>query len=118
MERLRSARWRGNVRELRNVLERAWVLAGPAGTSFDRLSVSVEPHFEAGAAGAGTLESILDTHLPFKEAKERWNAEFERRYLAEVFARHGGNLTRAAEEAGIQRHHFRELLVAHGLKQG
>jgi two-component system response regulator AtoC len=58
---------------------------------------------------------VVDTTLPFKEAKERWNDHFERRYLAAVFAAQSGNITRAAEHAGINRRHFRELLYKHGL---
>ncbi len=58
---------------------------------------------------------MVDTSLPFKEAKERWNDHFERRYLATVFGAHDGNITRAADHAGINRRHFRELLYKHGL---
>jgi DNA-binding NtrC family response regulator len=112
---LLTSRWRGNARELRNVLERAWVLAGPGGAPFERLQMVIEPH-ASHEADRAMLERI-DCQLPFKEAKERWNAEFERHYLATVFERCGGNVTRAAEHAGIHRRHFRELLVKHGLKE-
>ena len=58
---------------------------------------------------------MIDTTLPFKEAKERWTEEFERRYLAAVFAAHRGNITHAADHAGINRRHFRTLLRKHGI---
>ena len=67
------------------------------------------------AAAAGQFAEVVDTSLPFKDAKERWNDHFERRYLAAVFGAHGGNITRAADHAGINRRHFRELLYKHGL---
>ena len=51
----------------------------------------------------------------FKEAKERWNDHFERRYVALLFASAGSNVTRAAEHAGLSRRHFRELLYKHGI---
>lgn len=107
---------RGNARELRNLLERAWVLAGPGGAHFSRLILTPSPSAADVAPSRGPRPAVR-TDLPFKEAKELWNAEFEREYLAELFERHGGNITRAAEEARIQRRHFRELLVHHGLKE-
>jgi transcriptional regulator with GAF, ATPase, and Fis domain len=103
--------WHGNVRELRNVLERAWVLAGRGGARFDQLSIWLE-----GEGQTSSPFELLDPNLPFKEAKERWSSEFERRYLAAVFERSGNNITRAAEHAGLNRRHFRELLVHHRLK--
>jgi DNA-binding NtrC family response regulator len=108
LERLRRHAWPGNVRELRNVLERAFAMSGGA-VGFRDLRLWVE----TAAPPAGG--EAIDTSLPFKEAKERWNDVFERRYLAAVHGAHGGNITRAAEHAGINRRHFRELLYKHGL---
>jgi two-component system, NtrC family, nitrogen regulation response regulator GlnG len=102
--------WPGNVRELRNALERAWALSGSDGADFASLRLWLHP-----AADPPALEAV-DTNLPFKEAKERWVERFERRYLAAVFAAHDRNITRAAEHAGIQRRHFRELLIKHDLR--
>jgi DNA-binding NtrC family response regulator len=113
LARLERHAWPGNVRELRNVLERAWALSG-ARTKFAELKLWVDP--QAPAAGAGSsFGEVIDTGLPFKEAKERWNDHFERRYVAAVFAAQSGNVTRAAEHAGLSRRHFRELLYKHGL---
>jgi DNA-binding NtrC family response regulator len=109
LARLERHAWPGNVREVRNVLERAWAMSG-AGARFADLKLWVDP--SAPAAGFG---EIVDTALPFKEAKERWNDQFERRYVAAVFAAQAGNVTRAAEHAGLSRRHFRELLYKHGL---
>jgi len=97
------------VRELRNVLERAWALSWP-GAKFRDLKLWLDP----GAAQAPATD-FVDTSLPFKEAKERWNDQFERRYVSMLFAAHGNNVTRAAEQAGLSRRHFRELLYKHGI---
>jgi DNA-binding NtrC family response regulator len=110
LARLAQHAWPGNVRELRNVLERAWAMSGP-GARFRDLRLWVDPGAAAPPEGAGAI----DIALPFKDAKERWNDHFERRYLAAVFDLHGRNVTRAAEHAGINRRHFRELLYKHGL---
>jgi DNA-binding NtrC family response regulator len=110
LERMRRHAWPGNVRELRNVLERAWALSGSKAAKFRDLRLWLDPN-----AAAPQLTEVVDTALPFKEAKERWNDHFERRYVAMVFAANASNVTRAAEHAGLSRRHFRELLYKHGI---
>jgi DNA-binding NtrC family response regulator len=114
LARLERHAWPGNVRELRNVLERAWALSG-AGARFESLRLWVDPQAMGAAAAAAGFGEVIDTGLPFKEAKERWNDHFEKRYVTAVFTAQGGNVTRAAEHAGLSRRHFRELLYKHGL---
>ena len=53
--------------------------------------------------------------LDFKEAKQRVVDAFELAYLKQLLARHDGNITRSAQEAGLTRYHLRELLKRHGL---
>ncbi len=108
LERMRQHSWPGNVRELRNVLERAWALSGSA-TAFRELRLWLD------ASIAGQFSEVVDSSLSFKEAKERWNDHFERRYVSMVFSAAGHNVTRAAEHAGLSRRHFRELLYKHAL---
>ncbi|MBC7976592.1 MAG: sigma-54-dependent Fis family transcriptional regulator, partial [Myxococcales bacterium] len=109
LERMRRHAWPGNVRELRNVLERAWAMSKPGG-AFRELRLWLDP-----GAAAPQLTEVIDTALPFKDAKERWNDHFERRYVAMVFTSHASNVTHAAEHAGLSRRHFRELLYKHGI---
>jgi DNA-binding NtrC family response regulator len=109
LDRLRRHPWPGNVRELRNVLERAWALSGN-NSKFRELRLWLDP-----GASAPQLSEVVDTTLSFKEAKERWNDHFERRYVSLVFASSGNNVTRAAEHAGLSRRHFRELLYKHAI---
>jgi len=112
LDRLAAHAWPGNVRELRNVLERAWALSGPSGGGFRELQMWMQTTPLGRPAGE---ETAIDTSLPFKDAKERWLDVFEERYLREVFERHGGNITHAAQHAGINRRHFRTLLRKHGI---
>jgi DNA-binding NtrC family response regulator len=109
LKKLTHHGWPGNVRELRNVLERAWVLAGPDGARFEDLHLWLQP------VGRIPPTEPIDTTRPFKQEKERFVERFERRYLSEVFAAHDYNITRAAETAGINRRHFRELLKKYGI---
>jgi DNA-binding NtrC family response regulator len=91
------------------VLERAWALSGP-NAKFRDLRLWLDP----GSTQAQPSE-VVEISLPFKEAKERWNDHFERRYVAMVFTTNANNVTRAAEHAGLSRRHFRELLYKHGI---
>jgi len=117
LTRLERYAWPGNVRELRNVLERAWTMAGPGGAPFAALRLWMPSSVEAPHGAGGRVLELIDTALPFKEAKERWLDLFERRYLEGVFATHGENISRAALHAGINRRHFRNLLRKHGIIQ-
>jgi DNA-binding NtrC family response regulator len=96
LARMQAYGWPGNVRELRNVVER--VLAGSE-------PGDVLPQSASGAAGRS-----------FKEAKERVVEEFIREYLGELFARHRGNISAVAREAGLSRNHVTELATRLGLK--
>ncbi len=109
LDKLRRYAWPGNVRELRNALERAWALSCAA-NKFRELRIWLDPN-----AAAPQHAEVIDTALPFKDAKERWNDQFERRYVAMVWAANSNNVTHAAEHAGLSRRHFRELLYKHGL---
>jgi len=112
LDRLIAHGWPGNVRELRNVLDRAIALA-PGARRFADLTVRIDP---APAGDGGGLAVRSD--LPYAEAKAAVLHELERRYLADVLARTGGNLSAAARESGIDRKHLRALARKHGLVDG
>ena len=76
---------------------------------------SIYDNLDTGLVLQPQMTEVVDTALPFKEAKERWNDHFERRYVAMVFTTNANNVTRAAEHAGLSRRHFRELLYKHGI---
>ncbi len=105
---LRAHAWPGNVRELRNVVERALALS-PGAASFRQLKLSLSPVEPGGGLS-------VRTDLPFKDAKDAVVDAFEAAYLRDVMARHGGNLSAAAREAGVDRKHWRALLDKHGLR--
>jgi DNA-binding NtrC family response regulator len=105
MSELRRHTWPGNIRELRNYIERC--LATRAQPSPQELDVAVE-------AAAEPLK--IDITQPLKSAREAWVSEFERRYLAEILKHHDDNITVAARAAGVDRIHFYRLLWKHGLR--
>ena len=61
------------------------------------------------------MEPLPGSDAPFKEAKERWVASFERDYLIKLLARHKGNISHAAKDADIDRKYFRKLMRKHGI---
>ena len=102
--------WPGNVRELRNAIERAVVLAdGPALTAAD-LPASVT----GAAAPLRPAEAAL-AGLSYREALARARRDFDRAFLSAALERHGGNITRAAEELGLHRQSLQKLLRRAGL---
>jgi len=106
LELLVTHGWPGNVRELRNVLERALALS-PGARGFADLRVQLSPQ-DAGASLS------VRSDLPFAQAKKAVVEAFERGYLADLMARHCGNLSAAARAAKVDRKHLRELLRKRG----
>ncbi|MGD0527470.1 MAG: sigma 54-interacting transcriptional regulator [Polyangiaceae bacterium] len=110
LSHLQAQPWPGNVRELRNVLARAAALA--TGGVIRREDVAGEGF---GFRGTREERSALDLSGEFTPAKERAIERFESAYLGALMKRCGGNLSLAAREADLARHHLRELLKKRGL---
>ncbi|MEM1180124.1 MAG: sigma-54 dependent transcriptional regulator [Acidobacteriota bacterium] len=101
--------WPGNVRELEHAIEHAVALCSDGRITPDDLPGPV-----AGAASdAGPLADV--TSLDFKAAKQQVVDAFERRFLSDALRRHGGNITRAAEELGMYRQHLQLKISKLGL---
>ena len=114
LERLRRHDWLGNVRELRNVMERACALSHGDQLVIDE---ALDERPGAGTAGGVGVPGTVDVDLPFKEAKARVIEAFEREYIRTLLKRHEGNLSAASRSAEIDRKHLRELLRKHGLRE-
>ena len=98
------------MRELRNVLARAAALATDA--VIRRADVAGEG---VGFRGSREERAALVVSGPFAQAKEQAIDRFESAYLSALMRRCGGNLSRAAREADLARHHLRDLLKKRGL---
>lgn len=110
----------GNLRELRNLVERAALLAeGPAISDLDlgmeRTVASWQK--QAGLRLPESQEAPDDRGglASYHEAKRTAQDAFESSYLIRLLRRTDGNLSRAAALAGIERQNLRALLRKHGL---
>lgn len=94
--------WPGNVRELRSTVARHLALGELADLSTEEPAEGVEPV---------SVDQIIEQALtlPLGEARQRVVVEFERRYVRRVLDRHSGNVTHAAESAGVARRYFQIL---------
>jgi DNA-binding NtrC family response regulator len=103
--------WPGNVRQLRNVLERACALApGPT------IRLQDLPEEVVAGAEAETADSGIEPGGTFQEIKARKVAAIESSYVAGLLQKHGGNVTRSAEEAGMTRSAFQKLMQRYGIR--
>jgi two-component system response regulator AtoC len=111
LQRLAAHAWPGNVRELENAVERA--VAVSAG---DRVRATDLPA-EVGSDGAAApVDPAALARLPYREAVEQARDRTSREYLVALLAEFGGNVTRAAERAGLERESLHRLLRKHGIK--
>jgi DNA-binding NtrC family response regulator len=101
---LASHDWPGNVRELRNYVERSVVL---------QEALPAAPKKAAPAAAAEAAEGPI---VPFKLAKDTVVDGFERSYLSNLLEQCGGNISKAARTAGMDRMYLHRLVQKHGLK--
>ena len=115
MARLKSYPWPGNVRELKNTLERAASLSDGTELGVRDLVPSSQRTPPQPLLG-GTAEGLVDASLPFKEAKQRVIDAFEAVYLKALLDKHGQNVTRSAQAAGLTRYHLRELAKRYGIR--
>lgn len=101
-ELLENYSWPGNARELQNLVARASYLC--TSTTIDSSDIPIP-----GAKDLSTLDnSILE--LPFKDAKNKIIENFEIAYLTHYLKKNAGNVSKTAEECGIDRRHLHRLI--------
>jgi DNA-binding NtrC family response regulator len=106
LARLARHAFPGNVRELRNVLEHAAVLAEGERIEAGDLPLDAEP---LAVDEAGPIES-------FAEAKKQAVESFERSYLVRALREHDGNVSRTAEAIGMVRQSLQQKLRELGIR--
>jgi DNA-binding NtrC family response regulator len=104
----------GNVRELRNIVERWAVLGASSG---EALGEGVPPSVGRPVPGAGAGDAFAGVlELPYHEGRELLLERFERAFTEAVLAKSGGNVSKAARDAGVDRRHLQRLMARFGIK--
>jgi len=109
-----SHQWKGNVRELRSALEQALLLAPGAEITPSDLFGGANPPVSTQDSGLPTTHT--ESTQSFRDAKDRVVEAFERDFLQQALRRHGGNITKAAEEVGMYRQNFQQKMRELGIK--
>jgi transcriptional regulator with GAF, ATPase, and Fis domain len=102
--------WLGNVRELRNFVDRLTTLGAQE-------ALAGAPAPPPAATGDGDRR-LLPAHwltMPLRELRERCTEEMEREYVSALIERHGRNVTAAAQAAGVDRTYLHRLLRKYGI---
>jgi DNA-binding NtrC family response regulator len=112
-----SRPWRGNVRELQNVIEHVAVVVEPgADIRPEDLHLTGDPTPEVTGANPASLISTL-LEESYHAARDRVIAQFERQYLTWLVNRASGNMSKAARIAGVDRTTLYRLMERHGLQR-
>jgi DNA-binding NtrC family response regulator len=108
--------WPGNVRQLENAVARAAAVApGPRLTRED-----LPPELGSGASPASPASGAVPAEdlakLPYREAVDGVRDTVSREYLTALMQEFGGNVTHAAERAGMERESLHRLLKRYGVR--
>jgi DNA-binding NtrC family response regulator len=109
LDRLKRLDWRGNVRELRNVVERLLILSEGETVS----AADVERYVRPGGTPQDPFAALLVEHGQFSDFRDQAERIFIERKLEEF----GWNVSRTAEAIGIQRSHLYNKLRDYGLSR-
>lgn len=107
--RLRNHSWPGNIRELKNLVQRVLIMDGPSVVSLEEIESLLGTVRKQAAKTAGALD--IDLSLPLREARE----QFEKYYLQHRLAETGGSVGKVAKLAGMERTHLYRKLRALGI---
>ena len=106
---LRNHAWPGNIRELKNLVQRILIL----GTGDEVSAQEVEAAMGA-VQGARAVAAVpgVSFDQPLRDARDA----FEKAYLEYQLEKHGGNVSQMAEEAGMERTHLYRKLRDRGIE--
>ncbi|MBC7370391.1 MAG: sigma-54-dependent Fis family transcriptional regulator [Bdellovibrionaceae bacterium] len=105
MKAMGKYEWPGNIRELRNFVERIYILT--PGEFVDLHDVRF-----AGLSGKEGERIDQDAMSTFREAR----AQFEKEYLLKKIAENGGNISKTAEVIGLERSYLHRKIKSYGIE--
>lgn len=111
MRALENYPWPGNIRELENLIERAFILE----KSNELTLESLPPEFFAVCKPA--MENPIDPTRTLAEVRRQSMAQIEKKYLAEILAMKRGRIGETARQAGISPRQLHKLMTKYGLRK-
>lgn len=111
IESLKSYRWPGNIRELENIMERAYVLANGHTLTADHF-----PEDIVGSKSGGHIVPV-DSTLSLSQVRRKAVETAETAYLMELLAETHGKVRTAAAKAGITPRQFSKLIGRYGIRK-
>jgi two-component system nitrogen regulation response regulator NtrX len=108
---LQAHDWPGNVRQLRNIIERTIILAPGDRVSCIEIDLLPSEVLDSQGAMGGSSNAIAIMGSPLREARE----SFEREYLKIQIRRFSGNISRTASFIGMERSALHRKLKALGI---
>jgi len=106
---MRNYSWPGNVRELKNLVQRVLILGAGDEISQDEVETTLGA---PPAVPTQSLEGMVSFDQPLRQARE----QFEKAYLEYQLEKHGGNVSKMAKEAGMERTHLYRKLRSLGIE--
>src|SRR5512143_391178 len=102
--------WPGNVRELENAVERAVAVASTSKIELRDLPPDVKSTQE------GAIPGEVLAKMPYREAVDLARDRVSRDYLTALMREHDGNVTHAAQRAGMERESLHRLLKRYAIR--
>ncbi len=110
-EALEKYSWPGNIRELENLLERAYILETSEVLTPESFPVELFEHETSSAV------LPLGTDGSLSEARRKAIERFEKRYLKELISRNSGKINQSAQEAGVSTRQLHKLMLKYGIRK-
>jgi DNA-binding NtrC family response regulator len=111
LEAFRRYSWPGNIRELENLMERAYILETSSLLTPESFPSEL---FESQAPSASIA---FDARLTLTEVRHKGIEDIERRYLKEVLAKNQGKIKESASVAGVTTRQLHKLMKRYGIRK-
>jgi DNA-binding NtrC family response regulator len=111
LEAFRRYSWPGNIRELENLMERAYILETSSLLTPESFPSEL---FESQAPSASIA---FDAQLTLTEVRHKGIEDIERRYLKEVLAKNQGRIKESASVAGVTTRQLHKLMTRYGIRK-